>query len=385
LMNMQTASDESIGVEGNNFSVATVQRRLFTRSNISAIFVNRQGAGNNNYNRVAGVDYNLGSKNGFWVGKVFHHQLIAPVSKVGQFSEGLSLQYNTPKLGFECNNENVGGNYTPEVGFVPRSGYVRSSGNIQFNYFPKNRIINSIYVNPDWDIFWSRKDNQQINWNLLGGKPINRFLDWDAGIFAGVQFQKGGMFSMSLVRFDYTYLFADFDPSGLGSTTKVLKAGTEYLYYSTRMNLMSNMRRRLWTMTQMRVGNYYNGKIFNITSTVNYRYQPYALMSVTVNYNRVRLPQGFNSSDLWLISPRTDITFSKNVFFTTAIQYNNQSNNMNVNARFQWRFKPVSDLFLVYTDNYFTQDYTTAENRFFSAFQTKNRALVLKLTYWLNL
>jgi hypothetical protein len=36
-------------------------------------------------------------------------------------------------------------------------------------------------------------------------------------------------------------------------------------------------------------------------------------------------------------------------------------------------------------DNYFTQDYSTADSRFFSPFQSKNRALVLKLTYWLNL
>ena len=58
---------------------------------------------------------------------------------------------------------------------------------------------------------------------------------------------------------------------------------------------------------------------------------------------------------------------------TTFMQFNNQIDNVNLNARIQWRFKPVSDVFLVYTDNYFTDN-----------FAQKNRAVVLKVTYWLN-
>jgi hypothetical protein len=41
----------------------------------------------------------------------------------------------------------------------------------------------------------------------------------------------------------------------------------------------------------------------------------------------------------------------------------------------------VSDLFIVYTDNYFYAfDTQPTEN-----FTPKNRAIVIKLTYWLNL
>ena len=56
------------------------------------------------------------------------------------------------------------------------------------------------------------------------------------------------------------------------------------------------------------------------------------------------------------------------------MQYNDQLDNFNTNVRFQWRYAPVSDLFIVYTDNYDTLLGTT-----------RNRALVAKLSYWLNL
>ena len=64
-----------------------------------------------------------------------------------------------------------------------------------------------------------------------------------------------------------------------------------------------------------------------------------------------------------------------NKFFMTAfLQYNEQLKNMNLNARVQWRYKPASDLFLVYTDNYYP-----------APLAVRNRAFVLKWTYWWNL
>ena len=61
------------------------------------------------------------------------------------------------------------------------------------------------------------------------------------------------------------------------------------------------------------------------------------------------------------------------IFFTAFYQYNEQTKNINFNTRLQWRYKPVSDLFIVYTDNYYIGP----------AF-IKNRAVVLKFNYWWN-
>jgi hypothetical protein len=137
-------------------------------------------------------------------------------------------------------------------------------------------------------------------------------------------------------------------------------------------------------------GGYYNGDLWIFEGDITWRLQPFGILNLSYSYNRIRLPQPYNSSDLLLISPRFDFTFSKSVFFTLFTQYNNQINNINLNARFQWRFKPVSDLFIVYTDNYFSTETTfrneqTQTMRRFETLQTKNRAIVIKLTYWLNL
>jgi len=121
-------------------------------------------------------------------------------------------------------------------------------------------------------------------------------------------------------------------------------------------------------------GSFYSGTGFTLNGEINYRYQPFGNLAVRVNYNDVRLPGNFGEKQLLLVGPRLDLTFTDKIFFTTFVQYNNREDNVNLNSRIQWRFKPASDFFIVYTENYLP-----------TPFESKNRALVLKLTYWFNL
>ena len=99
-----------------------------------------------------------------------------------------------------------------------------------------------------------------------------------------------------------------------------------------------------------------------------------------INYNRISLPALGSQPDttvhLLLLGPRLDLTFSRTLFFTLFTQYNTQYRNLNFNARLQWRYKPVSDLFVVYIDNYLQEG---------GVWQPYNRAIIVKLTYWLNI
>ena len=105
------------------------------------------------------------------------------------------------------------------------------------------------------------------------------------------------------------------------------------------------------------------------------RKQPHVNVSVNAEYNKLIFPGEYGAAELFLLSPRVEINFSTALFWTTFLQYNTQRNNFNINSRLQYRFKPMSDLFLVYTDNYFTDPF----------FKNRNRAIVFKLNYWLNL
>ncbi|MCL4481270.1 MAG: hydrolase, partial [Bacteroidetes bacterium] len=116
-----------------------------------------------------------------------------------------------------------------------------------------------------------------------------------------------------------------------------------------------------------------NGNRWFFQGDFNYRFQPFGYISLIYSYNQLYLPEPWQRTGFWLIGPKLDVTFTDKLFFTTYVQYNKQADNLNINARFQWRYKPVSDIFLVYTDNYFPENW-----------RVKNRAVVLKMTYWFN-
>ena len=180
---------------------------------------------------------------------------------------------------------------------------------------------------------------------------------------------------------NYVLLTSSFDPTGTGS--EVLETNTDYNYTSFIMSFRSNSNLAFTYSLMPNIGQYYNGKRYGIRGDLAYRFQPFGQFRFSYSYNHFSMPHLVGSRQTLLVSPRLDLTFNKKLFFTSVVQYNSQITNMNVNARLQWRFAPVSDLYIVYTDNYFTEFTDDPSNRFVS--EIRNRALVAKVTYWLNI
>ena len=172
---------------------------------------------------------------------------------------------------------------------------------------------------------------------------------------------------------DYVRLLQPFDPTNY--TKDTLARGTEHRWWAYGLEFYSKPQ-SLFTYTfTSRYGGYYaGGKRLGLTADLGYRFQPYVSIAVSINYNNIRLPEPWGNNSFWLIGPRVDVTFTNKLFFTTFLQYNEQLANINLNTRLQWRYKPASDLFLVYTDNYLQ-----------APFGVRNRAFVLKWNYWWNL
>jgi hypothetical protein len=139
------------------------------------------------------------------------------------------------------------------------------------------------------------------------------------------------------------------------------------------ISFTSDIRKSFNWLISSRYGGYYNGTKWMIDGELYYRVQPYGSLAIVTTYNNISLPVPYKSAQFVLIGPRLDLTFTDKLFLTSFVQYNNQIDNINLNFRFQWRFAPVSDLFIVYTENAYPGDV-----------KIKNRGLVLKLSYWFN-
>ncbi|WP_367392341.1 DUF5916 domain-containing protein [Lewinella sp. LCG006] len=362
LLNMQTAKDDENGLPSYNYTVAALQRKMFSRSNLGFIFVNKQTfadlAGdtlNNAYNRVAGLDYNLASADNRWNGKFYFHHSFSPTQGKNPFSHGARVDYLERRYAFGMEQRYVGEEYDAEVGFVPRKNYWQINPRGELFFYPEKGPINRHGPRFRSRFLWTPEE---------GNTDRFMFLSWD------ISFTNNSRLSFDFGN-EYVYLLEDFDPTNTDATP--LPGATGYTYNRLSMEYNSDSRKTFSYRLEPTAGQFFNGYRYGLQTNITWRYQPLGQISLTTNYSYIDLPDPYASASLFLIGPRIDLTFTKNIFLTTFFQYNSQIDNFNVNARMQWRFAPVSDFFLVYTDNYNSLDWNV-----------KNRSIVAKVTYWLN-
>lgn len=378
-LTMQTGEDKEQKLPSTNYTAATIQHKVFSRSNIGLIFVNKQAQQDSIggdftfnpsvFNRVVGIDYNLQSKDNVWFGKAFYHRSFQQNRPDSAFTTGMFLSYTTQTWESDFYARATGANYNPSVGFVRRKDIQEFGGESWRNFYPQSGNV--------------RNHGPGIDYSYVGNKKYGD-LDWDFSLSYRIAWKTTARLEINPLRVDYTFLFNSFDPSGDNGLE--LAAGTSYRNVSFNWEYLSDQRSKFFYFLSGRYGEYFNGKLLNLEGSLSHRFQPYGFVSLDFQYNDINLPYPYKSTDLILLSPRIDLTFTKNLFWTTFVQFNSQNDNLNINSRLQWRFAPVSDFFLVYTDNYFTSNFTNPDTQqIFERWQPRQRAIVFKLTYWLNL
>jgi hypothetical protein len=361
LMNMQTAVKDLNSAD--NYSVAVLQRKVLARSNVGVFLTNKQVVATPDdtaynayaFNRVAGTEFNFASVDNNWTGKAFYHQSFNPGPDGNRFATAGIIKYSTEQFTAGWSQAYIGGNYLAEMGFVRRTGYHQANPTIGYQFYTHNRRVTNHGPKLEADFYF---------------EPDFSLTDREIDLSYSFTWRDRSVIALGLEE-SYIRLLEPFDPTNTGGVE--IPAGTEINATEASLSYMSTQKWLFTFMLEGRYGGFFGGTRTALEAEMNYRVQPFGSISLAASYNRVLMPEPYTSADLILVGPRLDVTFTEKLFFTTFVQYNNQIDNVNVNMRFQWRFAPVSDLFIVYT-----------ENAYPTGWQTKNRGLVVKLSYWFN-
>lgn len=374
VLNMQTGNKGSYGSE--NYTAATLQTRVLERSSVKAYFLNRVNTGENDQNqknplgafgRNVGTEFNYISLNGKWEGWGSYHSSFKPGISSDHSFGSMGAAYSGRHLNVIVDVTHLGTNYYADMGFVQR---------IENYDAVRDTIIrlgyNHLYTEVEYRIFRPEKKLNSHSWNASSYAVYNPNGSLNEHILEmeyNMQFSNTATFNWSMAYNHTNLLYPISFTDGVP-----IPAGT-YNYTAANVAFNSDYRKPFQWSLAAGYGEFYSGKSSNINAGINFRKQPHFNIGINAQINRLVFPGSYGSANLVLISPRIDINFSTSVFWTTFLQWNTQSNNFNVNSRLQWRYRPMSDLFVVYTDNYFTDP----------MLKNKNRALVFKMNYWLNL
>ena len=401
LMNITTQSQESgtagaDAVAATNYSVFALQRKVFAASNVAFIavhdqrvnalvsYLDKDGKPRNtgDYNTVLGTEFNLLTKSNLWAGKGFVQKSLYPgLRGDAGYAHATWLRYRSLNWMAMWNHEYVSKQFSARTGFVPRTdNFDPISGKIiKYDYWRLEPMLTySLYP----------KRNKYINHYGLVISNNSYFdssfhgTESESEIGLDLNFQNSSMFHVS---FDHSYydLFLPFDPLDEGR----LFFG-KYQWTGIHTEFTTNNRKPLSGFLEASYGGYFLGKKYEFGGNLSYRVkglgkQKLPLLLFNANFNHINVLMGDSfASTINLIGFKAEYSINTNTYFTGFVQYNTQSEKMNVNLRFQWRYRPMSDFFLVYSQNY---------DQFQSVLPNRNtflgpsfRTLAAKWVYWFN-
>jgi len=334
LLNIQ--SEKGNVQEAQNYTVASIKQQFNDVFNATGYLVNRQTTEKfsfvNDFNRVGGLKMNYLSKNRKWSGFTsYSHSFNDNINgEAGAFT--IENNYNTRTLAFSTKVNTVGKNYLTDIGFVPRlnnfdaltatifkEGYTEIYQSISFNKFPENQNrIQSI-----------RPLRAELN--TFFDEDLNRF---ETNIFANS--------AMFFANQKYA-----FDPL---RNDKLILPG-RYRNASVRVGYNSDYTRDVFGSINFQAGSFFEGNRIRFESNLGYRFLPILTLELNYEYNQLQFDE-LGNQGLHLLGFTKEIFFNNKLNWTTYVQYNQQADNLNINSRLQWEYKPLSFIYFVYSDNY---------------------------------
>jgi hypothetical protein len=175
--------------------------------------------------------------------------------------------------------------------------------------------------------------------------------------------QSGDTWGVGYSR-DFEFVARPFEIAG------TLVPGGAYHMSTGRANYTLGTQRHISGDISVAHGSFYGGTRTDLA----YRGRAEVTMRLSVepgvSVNWVDLPTG--SFTATLLSARTTFSFSPRMLTAALVQYNSTSHQLTTNVRYRWEYKPLSELFIVYSDGRDTLDGASAT--------LVNRGFTVKLT-----
>ena len=355
-LNIQTDDEMVSGTPGTNFTVLRVKRDLLRRSSIGALLTSRSvSLDGDGSNQAYGADANFS-----FFDSVNFLGYYARTRTTGVTGRDASYQarfdYGADRYGFELDHLLVEDNFRPDMGFLRRDNFRRTSVSGRFS--PRPQSIESVR-------------------QFVLEASLDRFRTADAGwletrqqqVALQTELENSDQFGVRLSD-SYELLQKPFRPSGGGVTIPV----GDYDFTEMRLTYALGPQRLLNGRVEVATGGYFDGKLTSIDlSRGRVDLSPRLSVEPSLSLNWIDLPGGSFRTDL--ARGRLNYTFSPRMFVSGLFQYNSTSRTLGTNLRLRWEYSPGSELFVVFTEE---QDVDPLRPDRYA--ELRNRGFVVKVT-----
>lgn len=320
---------DSHGAPANTYSVMRVRRDLFAGSDAGVIVISRDGAAD--FNRSYGADVNLRA-GANWTANAFWAATAGPGLSGDNDQKKVSSQWDNGVTNVQVVVADIGSNFRPEVGFVPRTGVRSYQGTVGRVWRPSGRPLirewdthaKMIYVTDRENLTLTKDEHYALALNFRDGSRIK--------ISHNPQFER---------------LVAPFDiRGGIG-----IAAG-DYPYDELQVSYNSDRSKLLGTTINLTRGGFYDGDRTSASVAARLLVKPRLTATLSYEHNAVDLPAGSFRADLYIL--RGLYSVSPRLFVDALVQYNTETERVFTTARLNFTYRPLSDLSIVFNENRLT-------------------------------
>jgi hypothetical protein len=353
VLDIQT--DSAFGKPGDNFLVARYGSDVLKRSRVGAIFINKETMGGDaHYNRVVGADANLVLGKNLQV-----NSFVAKTDTPGLSGSDMAffgrIAYRDPAWNVWLNYLDVQDNFNDEVGFVQRRGVKTTK--VFFSPTPRPGKWGIRMLEPM--VVISYITDQQ-----------NRMVGRTQHFMNGFYMQDGSFINVIYQR-DLDVLDVPF----VVPQTKVTIPVGSYKFDEATFTYNTNPAKRFYQRFSWNPMQFYDGTKQAVTAAVGVRATKSLSGELNFSRNDVKMPWGDFVSNLAIL--RVDYALSPRATIRSLTQYNSLTHEVTNNLRFNFIYRPGSDIYVVYSD---LQQTGLPQ----AVFAPSDRQLVVKMNYLLT-
>ena len=354
VMNIQT--QEALGQAGENVFVGRYSRDILARSKVGGLLINKEVNGKSYYNRTFAADTTLALHQNF-VMKGFIAKTQTP-ELLGDDTAGYFRgTWLSPSWSVYGEYLDIKKNFNAELGFVPRVGIRTSKLHVEWDPRPGR-----------WKI---RMFDPMVN-IVYTTDQQNRVITRRVHYMLGTYFEDG---SEAIVFFNDK--FEQLDGPFKIHPDVTIPVGA-YRFAEWVFILRSDPSRRVYGQAQYTPATFFGGTRTDVSGTAGLRITDQIATEMKFTRSEVELPNGSFIADL--ASMKFDIALSPKATIRTISQYNSTTSEISNSIRFNWLYRPGSDIYLAYDELRFDTEPQFAGMPRNSPW-VRNRELAIKMTY----
>ena len=310
------------------YTAGRIMRTFGKQSSIGLIATNGNAL-TDNANSLAGIDLKLATSE-FHGNKNIAFSLYGVKSfiediKGNDLSFGTELNYPNDFLKFRIGYMQIGENFSPGLGFVPRKNIRNFYGGFTFGPRPKNSPVLQVRSGMDYTLISDLK-----NGGIQTAEVMLNYSD--------ISFLSGDQISFSS-RYEYDKLENDF-----AIIESVSIPSGEYNFWRHSVTVSSAKRRNLWGLSKFTFGTFYSGNRTDLLLQAGYKICVPVYIGLESDRRWINLKEGDFITQIYRLN--LNFLISPSISWYNFAQYENQSEIIGWQSRFQWIIKPGKEIFL---------------------------------------